>query len=112
MLDNGGNDPDLLSATASLAEAVSVPPSTTTTEALANLSNNLKLEEPLTVECLVAVTQKELSRRLDVIGHEELLESADAVEDRARLASLSLPHSGDWLNVVPYPALGLHLQNS
>ena len=29
---------------------------------------------------------------------------------KARLASLSLPHSGDWLNVVPCPALGLHMR--
>ena len=27
----------------------------------------------------------------------------------ARLASLGLQHAGDWLNVVPSPALGLHL---
>ena len=30
--------------------------------------------------------------------------------DVARMASLGLPHAGDWLNVVPSPALGLHLR--
>ena len=30
----------------------------------------------------------------------------------ARLASLGLPHAGDWLNVPPIPALGLHLRPS
>ena len=30
--------------------------------------------------------------------------------DKARLASLALPHSGDWLHVVPCPAIGLHLK--
>ena len=32
------------------------------------------------------------------------------MRDTARLASLGLPHAGDWLNVVPSPALGLHLR--
>ena len=32
--------------------------------------------------------------------------------DIARLASVSLPHSGDWLNVMPSPALGLHLTSA
>ena len=31
-------------------------------------------------------------------------------EEKARLKSLTLPHSGDWLNVVPSTALGLHLR--
>ena len=30
----------------------------------------------------------------------------------ARLASLSLPHTGDWLNCPPIPALGLHLRSA
>ena len=33
-----------------------------------------------------------------------------ATEDMARLKSLTLPHAGDWLNVVPSNALGLHLR--
>ena len=32
--------------------------------------------------------------------------------DIARLASLSIPHSGDWLNCVPSPSLGLHLRSA
>ena len=32
------------------------------------------------------------------------------VRERARLASLTLPHSGDWLNTAPLIALGLHLR--
>ena len=32
------------------------------------------------------------------------------VGDIARLASLGLPHAGEWLNVIPSPALGLHLR--
>ena len=30
--------------------------------------------------------------------------------EEARLLSLKLPHAGDWLNLVPSPALGLHLR--
>ena len=41
-----------------------------------------------------------------------MLEAAVDIEDKARLASLSLPHSGDWLNVVPCSALGLHLRGT
>ena len=36
----------------------------------------------------------------------------DIERKTARLASLSLPHSGDYLNVVPSPALGLHLRTA
>jgi hypothetical protein len=30
---------------------------------------------------------------------------------KALLLSSSIPHSGDWLHVVPSPALGLHLKD-
>ena len=45
----------------------------------------------------MAVTQKNLSKRIDKASHQEIFDSAQEVEDKARLASLSLPHSGDWL---------------
>lgn len=32
--------------------------------------------------------------------------------NRARLASLGLPHSSDWLLVVPCPSLGLHIKGT
>ena len=32
------------------------------------------------------------------------------IREKARLGSLSLPHSGDWLNCAPLVALGLHLR--
>lgn len=40
-----------------------------------------------------------------------LLASAPDVCSRALVQSTTLPHSGDWLNVVPSPTLGLHLQD-
>jgi hypothetical protein len=35
---------------------------------------------------------------------------AEEVRERARLASLTLPHAGDWLNTAPLISLGLHLR--
>ena len=32
------------------------------------------------------------------------------MRERARLASVALPHAGDWLVVAPLAALGLHLR--
>ena len=34
------------------------------------------------------------------------------MRDRARLGAVSLPHAGDFLNVVPSPILGLHMRGS
>ena len=56
------------------------------------------------------VSQKELSGRVNQKCLENLKSSATEAADRARLASLCLSHSGDWLYVVPCPALGLHLK--
>ena len=42
----------------------------------------------------------------------EHISSSGVVRDIARLASLSLPHAGDLLNVRPCPALGLHLTSA
>jgi hypothetical protein len=40
----------------------------------------------------------------------EHLEREGEVRDQARMASLGLPHAGDWLNALPSPSLGLHLR--
>ena len=58
------------------------------------------------------VTQKEVSYKIDQNNHNILsnLTRDSGVREVARLASVSLPHAGDWLNVVPSPALGLHLR--
>ena len=39
-----------------------------------------------------------------------LLESLTEVRDKARLGSLGISHSGDFLNVIPSPTLGLHMR--
>ena len=54
---------------------------------------------------MISVKVDQQQRRLldQQVGDQE-------VREKARLASLSLPHSGDWLNVAPMRALGLHLR--
>ena len=49
------------------------------------------------------VDQHQLHLLQDEVGENE-------VREKARLGSLSLPHSGDWLNCAPLKALGLLLR--
>ena len=74
-----------------------------------------KQGEEATKENLLGVTQKAISMKIDLRKHQLLSEhiSTTGVQrDIARLASLRLPHAGDWLNVVPSPNLGLHLRST
>ena len=59
----------------------------------------------------VRVIQHCLSHAVDEAQYTGLL--ADAPDSLARVLPLSssIPHAGDWLNVVPSTALGLHLQD-
>ena len=64
---------------------------------------------------LEGMTQREMSYETDKVLASHLVQIlTDKGEERekARMASLRLPHSGAWLNVVPSPALGLHLRPS
>ena len=72
-----------------------------------------KQGEEATVENLSGVAQKATSLKIDLCKHQRLTEQVANLgtqRDKARLASLGLPHSGDWLNVIPSPSLGLHLR--
>ena len=63
-------------------------------------------------EELVDIPQRKLGLKVDreqQRKREEMAEDGNS-EEKARLKSLTLPHSGDWLNVVPSTALGLHLR--
>ena len=61
---------------------------------------------------LAGLNQKQISLKVDQEVQRQLLDSLEDDEDReqARLASLALPHAGDWLNTAPLTALGLHLR--
>ena len=78
--------------------------------ALDHHSNVLCLEEPLVKDAVKGMSQRGLSLRVDNFLRESLSQRADNARDQTRLASLSLAHTGDWLNVVPCAALGLQLR--
>ena len=65
------------------------------------------------IACLQDMTQRMVSLKIDLKNLQLLsnhITELGITRDIARLASLGLPHAGDWLNVVPSPALGLHLR--
>ena len=60
------------------------------------------------------MTQKEASFKINQNNYKllsNLTREHGSVREVARLASVGFPHAGDWLNVVPCPALGLHLRS-
>ena len=61
---------------------------------------------------LEGLTQHMISKRIDEEQLKKLHERVDPgnTRERARLASLSLAHSGDWLTCAPVRSLGLHLR--
>ena len=52
-----------------------------------------------------------LSRAIDEANFSLLLQTVPDVRSKALALSSSIPHAGDWLNVVPSVALGLHLSD-
>ena len=64
----------------------------------------------VSVESLLTtpVSQKSLSGKLDDHVFNLLLNSS-SVADKARLLSVSSPHTASWLSVVPSESLGLHM---
>ena len=59
----------------------------------------------------VPLQQRSLSLSIDEASFQHLLFSAPSIRSRALALSSSLPHAGNWLNVVPSTSLGLHLQD-
>ena len=53
--------------------------------------------------------QRSLSLAIDLSGHCLLLESAPDTRFKALAQSSAIRHAGDWLNVIPSSALGLHM---
>ena len=65
------------------------------------------------MESLTGVSQKAISMKIYLSKpHRLTTQTANygALRDQARLASLGLPHSGDYLYVIPSKSLGLHLR--
>ena len=87
-------------------------PSPHTTAAVSALANAAAMPEWLSLEDIdVPVRQRHLSLAIDEASHHLLQSSAPTIRSRALALSTSLPHAGDWLNVVPSPSLGLRLQD-
>ena len=59
----------------------------------------------------VSLTQHSLSRAIDEASFDALLASAPNLCSSTLALSSAIRHAGDWLNVVPSPALGLHLHD-
>ncbi len=59
----------------------------------------------------VPLHQRTLSHAIDEATFQQLLVSAPTTRSRALARSSSLPHAGDWLNVIPSTSLGLHLHD-
>ena len=79
---------------------------------LATLS--IQLDEEATIENLTRLTQKMVSTKIDLANKNNFTRRIEDEGERevARVASLSLPQAGAWLNCPPLPALGLHLRGS
>ena len=65
--------------------------------------------DEISQEELPKMRQKMISFKIDKKLKSHLAQSLVDKRDKARLASLGLAHSGDWLNVIPSPILGLHV---
>ena len=89
-------------------------PSPLSATALATLSLKLGdyLGEETTVDTLTGLTQKMVGTKIDLANQALFSTKITGAGERevARMASLSLPQAGAWLNCPPLPALGLHLR--
>ncbi|KAL5494149.1 hypothetical protein EMCRGX_G015427 [Ephydatia muelleri] len=56
-------------------------------------------------------TQRELSSKIDEDQFKSLL-GASCPADKARLLSVSAPHSSSWVSVIPSMGLGLHMESN
>ena len=65
------------------------------------------------LDSLHGVSQKAVSLKINLNNLQLLsnyISGLGDVRETARLASVGLPHAGDWLNVMPSPILGLHMK--
>ena len=59
----------------------------------------------------VPIRQHSLSVSIDEAVYDHLISTAPDTRSRALILSSSLPHAGDWLNVIPSAALGLRIHH-
>ena len=89
-----------------------VPPSFDLRSVVTSLAEAAGKPEWLSVEDIdLPICQHPLSRAIDEACFSALVDSAPDVRSKALALSSAIKHAGDWLNVVPSPALGLHFQD-
>ena len=52
-----------------------------------------------------------LSRSIDEASYINLISRAPDICSKALALSTAIPHAGDWLNVIPFRAIGFHLHD-
>ena len=83
-----------------------------TANALDHFNIALGEEATFTMDHLKSDSQKSLSYRVDSKLKENILLHIECDRGKARLNSRGLPHTGDWLNAIPSPILGLYFKPS
>ena len=80
------------------------------THALQVLAKNAGRDDWTSIEDVdVPLRQRHLSKAIDQAVFDDLCATAPNTRFKALALSSSIPNAGDWLNVVPSTALGLHL---
>ena len=91
------------------SSSTSPPHTMSTVAALASSASRPDWVRPEDID--LPLRQLSLSQAIDNTSHRLLVSSATSIRSRALALSSSLPHAGDWLNVIPSSSLGLHLQD-
>ena len=80
--------------------------------ALVSLAESVGREDWSSIEEVdVPLHQRHLSKAIDQAVSADLYSAAPDTRSKALALSTAIPHAGDWLNVVPSHALGLHLHD-
>ena len=80
--------------------------------ALVSLAESVGREDWSSIEEVdVPLRQRHLSKAIDQAVSADLYSAAPDTRSKALALSTAIPHAGDWLNVVPSHALGLHLHD-
>ena len=81
-------------------------------QAIIAYNSKVASHHAITAESALAylTTQRELSSKIDEDQFKSLL-GASCPADKARLLSVSAPHSSSWVSVIPSMGLGLHIWN-
>ena len=77
------------------------------TDAITKCNAQVSPHDAIKIEVVIASppSQRTLSKRLDT----QTLLASSSPADNTRILSISAPHAGSWISVVPSPDLNLHL---